>query len=107
MGLTIGRLATRIRIMVASPVQDAWGQPLEAWSELATVWGDFRHVSGIESAKGGSDITQARGSVRIRYRTDITAAMRCEAGGRTYDIKAVLPDLNRKEYVDLVCEAAS
>jgi SPP1 family predicted phage head-tail adaptor len=45
-----------------------------------------------------------RASIRIRYRTDITAAMRVTDGSTVYQVKAVLPDSGR-QYLDLVCEA--
>ena len=43
-------------------------------------------------------------SFRIRYRTDITDAMRIVYGGLTFDIKQVRHDLAGHEWTDLVCE---
>jgi SPP1 family predicted phage head-tail adaptor len=43
-------------------------------------------------------------SIRTRYRTDITGAMRVVSQGVTYKINAVLPDLVERKHVDLVCE---
>jgi SPP1 family predicted phage head-tail adaptor len=47
---------------------------------------------------------QAEGAMawRIRYRTDLTAAMRVLEGATPYDIVAVVPSANR-EWVDLYC----
>lgn len=45
--------------------------------------------------------------MRIRRRTDITPAMRVSHGGVIYQIKAVLPDTQRLEFTDLVCEAVN
>jgi SPP1 family predicted phage head-tail adaptor len=109
MGLMMGRLSSRIRIEQRGTTQDDWGQPQEVWSEVATVWADFRHLSGMESARGGAEISEARASVRIRWRNGVTPAMRVleTYSGKVYDIKAVLPDMQRREFVDLVCEAAA
>lgn len=102
------QLRSRVRIESRTSTQDAWGQPVETWTEVVSVWADFRHVSGMESARAGAQISESRASVRIRWRTDITPAMRLVETftGRVYDIKAVLPDVQRREFVDLVCEAA-
>ena len=101
------QLRSRVRIESRTSTQDAWGQPIETWTEVATLWADFRHTSGMEAAKGGAEISETRASIRIRWRTDITPAMRAVETftGRTYGIKAVLPDVQRREFVDLVCEA--
>jgi SPP1 family predicted phage head-tail adaptor len=107
--LSIGQLRTRVRIEQRLAGTDSWGQRVDTWTELATCWSDFRHTSGIESARAGTEVSAARASVRIRWREGISAAMRLVhlSTGAVYNIQAVLPDLARREHVDLVCEAAS
>lgn len=109
MALSCGQLTTRVRIEQQTATVDSFGQRVETWTELASVWADFRHASGMESARAGTQVSEARASVRIRYRDGVTAAMRLVHifTGRVYNITAVLPDLARREFVDLVCEAAS
>lgn len=101
------RLRSRVTVQQRGTGSDAWGKPSDTWTDVCTIWADARHVSGQEAAKAGSEVSRARASVRIRWRTDITAAMRILLAGVPYDIQAVLPDLRRREFVDLVCEAAS
>jgi SPP1 family predicted phage head-tail adaptor len=105
--LSTGQLRTRVRIERRSAGADTWGQRVETWVELLTCWADFRHSSGIESARAGTEVSAARASVRIRWREGITAADRLVhvASGAVYNVLAVLPDLSRREFVDLVCEA--
>lgn len=105
--MNIGKLNTRIRIDANIVTQDAYGADVTGWQTLAEVWADFRHVSGKEAMSGDAIVSKARASARIRYRTGLTAGMRLVAGGTTYDVLAVLPDLNGRKYVDLVCEAVS
>ena len=45
-----------------------------------------------------------RASIRIRFRSDITAGMRVLIGLAVYQIEAVMPDLARREFVDLVAK---
>lgn len=99
-----GSLSSRISIKARSTSVDAIGQPVETWTTLATVWANVRHLSGSESIKADRELSVVRASIRIRWRTDVDAGMRVTAGGSTYEIRAVLPDAQRREFVDLVCE---
>lgn len=100
-------LNTRVTVQQRGSGTDAWGKPNDTWTDVCTVWADARHVGGLEAAKAGTELSTARASVRIRWRTGLTAGMRCVIGGVPYDIKAVLPDLRGREFVDLVCEATA
>lgn len=102
-----GRLNRRITIQQRTATHDALGQPLETWSAVATIWADIRHPSGIETVKAAADISIVKASIRIRFRSDITADMRVAHGADIYNIKAVLPDHAGREYLDLICERVS
>ena len=84
--------------------QDAIGQPVQTWSALATVWANIKHLSGLETIKGGAESSSVKASIRIHYRADVTSAMRVVHGSTTYEIKAVLPDVEGRRHLDLVCE---
>ena len=86
--------------------QDSVGQPNTGGDEVASVWADVRTQGGLESIRSGAEVSTIRASIRIRYRTDITAAMRVldVASGAVYAIRAVLPDVQTREHLDLVCE---
>lgn len=99
-----GRLNQRITIQSRSATRDALGQPVETWSDVASLWADIRFPSGMEVVKGGAEVSIVKASIRIRYRTDIDAGMRVEHGSNTYDVKAVLPDVAGRQHLDLVCE---
>lgn len=99
-----GTLNVRATIQQLAAGVDTLGQPVNTWSDVATLWANVRHASGSESIKADVLTSIVRASIRIRYRTDITTGMRVTAGVYTYNIVAVLPDLGTKEYTDLVCE---
>ena len=67
------------------------------------VWADMRFRTGLESIKAEGEVSMARVSIRIRYRTGLTAGMRVLHNSVAYDIEAVLPDLAEKVYCDLAC----
>lgn len=99
-----GLLNTRVAVQQQSTTQDALGQPVQSWATFATLWANVRHTSGVEAIKSDTIASVVRASIRVRYRADLTAAMRVVHGSTTYNIVAVLPDVGGKEYVDLACE---
>ena len=99
-----GALNNLLTIQQNGTSVDELGQPIEGWTDVAKVWGTIRHLRGVEAIKAGAVTSTVSASIRIRYRPDLNAGMRVLADGRTYEIKAVLPDMQRREYVDLVCE---
>lgn len=99
-----GALNNLLTIQQNGTSVDELGQPVEGWTDVAQVWGNVRHLRGVEAIKAGAVTSTVRASIRIRYRPDLNAGMRVLADGRTYEIKAVLPDMQRREYVDLVAE---
>lgn len=87
--------------------QDSIGQPVQTWSDVAHVYANIQYLSGIETIKAGAEASTARVSIRIGYRTDVTAAMRVSIGETVFHVKTVLPDEARKQHVDLACEVAA
>ena len=89
--------------------QDAAGQPVQTWSNLIAtgdgkVWANIKMLSGVETIKADSPTSAVKASIRIRYRTDVTPAMRVTHGSTVYEIKAVMPDEAGRKFTDLACE---
>ena len=105
--LRSGSLTTPLTIQSPSTEKDELGQPIEGWTDVAMVWGDIRHLSGSEAIKAGAVASSVNASIRIRWRTGIDASMRLLADGRVYAIKAVMPDLRGRQYVDILAEVQS
>lgn len=99
-----GRLNRRCTLQTPSTAQDELGQPIPGWTDVATVWADIRMRSGLESVKAGAVVSTVQASVRIRYRSGVTAGMRLIHNLQVYEILAVQPDVGGREYVDLVCQ---
>lgn len=99
-----GLLSTRVTVQQRSAGQDSIGQPVETWTTYATVWADVRQTSGVEAIKGEGVMASTRASIRVRHNAGITTGMRVVCGSTTYDIKAVLQDVAKREFTDLACE---
>lgn len=99
-----GRMNRRCTIQQQSVTQDALGQQVNTWTDVATVWADIRLTSGLEAIKSDVQTSTTKASVRIRYRSGLTSGMRVVHNLVNYQINAVMPDIGGREYVDLVCE---
>ncbi len=81
---------------------DTAGQPVNTWTDLATIWADIRYNNGTQAIKANEEASITQASMRVRARTDITTDMRILANGKLFDIKAILPVKNTRQYMDLV-----
>ena len=102
-----GRLNRRCTLQSPSQSVDALGQPIPGWTDVATVWADIRMKSGLEAIKAGAPVSVVQASIRVRYRTGITAGMRVVHNLQAYNITAVMPDVGGREYVDLIAEVVN
>jgi SPP1 family predicted phage head-tail adaptor len=103
--MRIGDFNRRATVQAPEPVKDEAGQPSTQWVDVVTSLPcNVLANTGRMQIAAGADVSRVQASIRIRWRTDITAAMRVVCGGTNFSIKAVLPDYAGRRYVDLVCE---
>lgn len=110
-----GKLNRRVLIQYLGDGQDEIGQPVQTWINLVPagdgrIWANVRFQTGSESNRADQPVSVAKASIRIRRRTDIvaiTAKMRAVLDGTIFDIRAVLPDEESRERLDLACETGA
>lgn len=92
----------------ASTRTPSGGQTEPAWVPIANVWANVRYLNGSETLRSDFPVGSARASIRIRFREDIDPTCRAVymrgAEATYFDIKAVLPDMVGREFVDLAVE---
>lgn len=95
-----------VTIQERGPAQDAAGEPLpDAWSDWPPkVWADIRFTGGLETIKAGAVTPTAQVSIRMRQRAGLSTSMRVLYEGKFYEVRAVLPDMKNRAFVDLVAE---
>lgn len=103
--LQAGSLNCRVTILRREKVRSPGGQLVDEWVEHAHTWANVAKLTGLGTIKAESDVTLMKASYRVRYRRDLSTTMRLLHDGVVYDIKAVLPDHARREYVDLVVQS--
>jgi SPP1 family predicted phage head-tail adaptor len=102
-----GRLNRRCVLQTPGTAQDELGQPIPGWTDVATLWADIRMKSGLEAIKAGAPVSVVAASVRIRYLAGVNAGMRVVHNLVAYEIKAVMPDVSGREFLDLAVEVVA
>jgi SPP1 family predicted phage head-tail adaptor len=103
-----GTLTDLVSLQEPGTVQDEIGQPVPGWTEVASLWANIRYLSGIEAIRANATSSVAKVSIQIRQRAGITAAMRMvDAQGVVYKIETVLPDMQHRDRINIVCEVVA
>jgi len=92
------------QLVAGSPQRRPDGEPDAAWVEYLTVYAAVEPVTGREFFAAQAVEHEADTTIRMRYRTGITTAMRVVFEGRTYDIRAVLDHHERHIELRLLCK---
>ena len=104
--LPAGLMNQRVTIQSPPTGEDALGQRIGTWSDLATVWAQALPLRGLEKQTADSTQTGAVVKFRLRYRSDITAAMRVTWRGVTYSIVGDPIDVDGARHTtELVCSS--
>jgi SPP1 family predicted phage head-tail adaptor len=103
-----GTLTDLLSLQQPETTQDDEGQPIPSWTEAAQEWASIRYVSGVEAIRAGAVASTSRVSIQIHKRAGITSAMRfVGADGVVYKIESVLPDMQHRDRINIVCEVVA
>lgn len=98
-----GRLRHRVTLQGYSETLSALGEPIKAWTDVATVWADVSPERGREAIAAMQIDATVVQRVRIRYRAGLTPKMRVIFGARTLQVEAVLNVDERNRELLLAC----
>lgn len=95
----------RERVTFEQPVRtsDTMGGFTVSWSSVASVWAEVKQLSAGQSIERESVQHPVRYRVRIRYRSDITPAMRISYRSKILRITGITDEYQRRQ--SLVIEA--
>ena len=104
-----GSLNQPITIQSRTVGEDAAGQPVQTWTDYASVWANVLGATGMASIRNSSPhegvSTEINSySFRIRFLDGLTAGMRVLYNSVPFDVKQVRMDYAGHEWTDLVCE---
>lgn len=103
--MRIGELRHRVAIQKTTTVQDEFGQPIETWQDVCTVWAKIEDLSGreylIAKQIPANELTTR---ITIRWQNDIEPTMRIIAGQRIFDIQSIVDPDGRGRQLQLMCK---
>jgi SPP1 family predicted phage head-tail adaptor len=90
--MKIGKMRYRITLQYPMGTVDDWGNALDSWQDLATVWADIVPMSGREYLTASQATSETTYKIYIRYIPNINPKMRIIHNEQVYEINAVLGD---------------
>lgn len=106
-------LNDQVRIEYPAVSQDAtYGTPVVTWTTLATTFAEVQDALPSRAEKSGDGIQTATrpARIRMRWRTDVTSAMRLvllNRGNRILQIVSGPAELGRRKGIEMMAEAFS
>lgn len=88
-----GRLRHRLTVQTANISQNAFGEPVQTWTTLATVWGAVEPSRGAERQRALQVSATEEVKIVLRYSATIGGIKpddRILYGSKVYDISAVM-----------------
>jgi SPP1 family predicted phage head-tail adaptor len=92
------------RLAIETPVRDVseGGAAVIRWRQIAVIWASVQPRSGREVVRGDGQTLQTTHDVWLRYRPDLTGAMRFRLGTRVFEIQSIRDPDETKRW--LVCQ---
>lgn len=100
---TIGALRDVVTIQTPGSAQDEIGEAVPAWTALAVVRASVRDLTGRELIAAQAVQSMVTTKITIRFRDDVTAAMRVTRGAEVFQIESVLNPSGRRDWLELMC----
>ena len=98
-----GKLDRRVTILRYSMTRNADNEPIETWSDLATVWASKKDISDGEKVRAAQIGASLSTRFQIRWSSlvaDVNPKDRLRYGGRTYEIVGV-KELGRRDGIEI------
>lgn len=102
-----GRLDRRIVLKRRKTGTNGFGEPLDEWSNLATVWANVAPVSDGERWRAGETLASKLCRFTIRYSTTVAVLDprdQIEYDGRTWDVHGT-KELGRRDFIEITAAA--
>jgi SPP1 family predicted phage head-tail adaptor len=100
-----GRLRERVTLQQPVTTQDGYGQDVETWADVASLWAGVEPLRGREyheAQQHTNDVT-VRVVIRRPPSIDIRPTWRVVHGATTYQIEAIIDPGSRGIFLELMC----
>lgn len=103
----IGKLQQRLQLEAPVQSPDAGGGVTRSWERIADVWAAVETVAADEFHAGESEGVKLTHRITLRWRPDITGAMRLRKGARIFRIVSAADADQRRRFLICRCEEKS
>ena len=100
----IGEMRHRITVQRPTYTQDAGKGRAVAWTNVETVWGEVKPISAREQLHGLGIVNPILHRITIRYRSDVAEDWRLVYDSRTFAIRSIRNDDERKRWTEFMAE---
>ncbi len=100
----IGHLRRRLTLEAPLRTADEGGAAIVTWTSIADVWAAVHPSRGRELVNADAIVARVTHEIILRWRTDVTAAMRLRDGARIYLIQAVRDTDDRRRRLNCLVE---
>ena len=102
---TIGQLDRRITLQTRSTSVNSYGESVETFTDLATVWAKVEYplTGSMESQEQKIHLVESRVEFTIRERADILYTSRIVYNGKTFDVERI-SEVGRGGYLKITTE---
>jgi len=99
-----GRLRHKVVLQSRSNTQDDFGQPVESWTALGSIYAAIEPLSGRELMTRSGAAALASHKITIRHREGITPANRILFGVRLFDILLIVNPQEMNERLEMIVQ---
>lgn len=98
------RLNKRVTIKQLTTTTDEYGQPIDTWTDVATVWAAIEPLRGREYFAAMAEQADVTTRIRIRYREGIDRTMIVTCDGVDFEIGHIIDPEYRHQEMQLMCK---
>ncbi len=103
-GTPVGKLRHRVTLEQPVDTDDGAGGLTRAWTDVATLWARIEPLSADERVAAERIEAAADTRITVRWRADVTSAMRFSFGARVFEIRGLTDREERHRFLDCLCE---
>lgn len=94
--LLVNKLNIRITFLQRTTGRDEYGEPIDEWTQVKTVWASKFDLMGTDFYAAQTSDTKVEVKFSCRYTKDVSKDMRIQCGDEIYDIVGVPIDVDNK-----------
>lgn len=100
----LSRLRQRIEFQSPNDAPDGAGGVTRGWQHHAYAWAEMRAIAGKEMLDNEQLQSPVTHRIAIRYRDDITTAMRVVYDSRVFNVRSVVNRAEKSAFLELLAE---